>query len=56
MAGRAIDRHLFALYVVSVGREMESEFLQQALAEPWTLSTSQQPASQTGHYNPSKVG
>lgn len=41
MAGMGVDRHLFALYVISKGRQMESAFLQYAIAQPWTLSTSQ---------------
>ena len=47
MAGRGIDRHLFALYVVSVGRAVDSPFLKAALSVPWRLSTSQQPQQQT---------
>jgi len=47
MTGRGIDRHLFALYVVSVGKGIESPFLKGALSVPWKLSTSQQPQQQT---------
>lgn len=47
MAGRGIDRHLFALYVVSVGKAVDSPFLKAALSVPWRLSTSQQPQQQT---------
>jgi carnitine O-palmitoyltransferase 1, liver isoform len=47
MCGRGIDRHLFALYVVSVGKAIDSPFLKSALAVPWKLSTSQQPQQQT---------
>jgi len=47
MAGEGVDRHLFGLYVVSVGKGMESAFLKDALSEPWRLSTSQQPQQQT---------
>ena len=47
MVGKGIDRHLFALYVVSVGKEIDSPFLKAALGEPWRLSTSQQPQQQT---------
>lgn len=47
MAGKGIDRHLFALYVVSVGKEIDSPFLKGALSVPWKLSTSQQPQQQT---------
>jgi len=47
MAGRGIDRHLFALYIVSKGMNRSSDFLNQALSVPWRLSTSQQPQDQT---------
>ena len=47
MAGKGIDRHLFALYVVSVGKSIDSPFLKGALSVPWKLSTSQQPQQQT---------
>ncbi|GBG25303.1 Carnitine O-palmitoyltransferase 1, muscle isoform [Hondaea fermentalgiana] len=47
MAGKGIDRHLFALYVVSRGLDVDSEFLKTALSIPWTLSSSQQPQEQT---------
>jgi hypothetical protein len=47
MTGKGLDRHLFALYVVSVGRGVESTFLKQALSQKWVLSTSQQPQVQT---------
>jgi len=47
MAGKGIDRHLFALYVVSRGLDVDSEFLKSALSIPWTLSSSQQPQEQT---------
>lgn len=47
MGGYGIDRHLFALYVVSVGKEIDSPFLKDALSVPWKLSTSQQPQQQT---------
>ncbi|KAK3094953.1 hypothetical protein FSP39_008296 [Pinctada imbricata] len=46
MSGRGIDRHLFALYVVSKGMGKESSFLKDALTIPWELSTSQQPQQQ----------
>lgn len=54
MAGAGIDRHLFALYVVSLGVKVESEFLKAALAQPWVLSTSQQPIQQTQRWDPSR--
>ena len=47
MSGKGIDRHLFALYCVAVGSGVDSPFLKSALAEPWKLSTSQQPQQQT---------
>ncbi|XP_052265796.1 carnitine O-palmitoyltransferase 1, liver isoform-like [Dreissena polymorpha] len=46
MSGRGIDRHLFALYVVSKGLEYDCEFLKKCLSIPWTLSTSQSPQQQ----------
>merc|ERR1711916_327476 len=49
-----VDKHLFALYVVSLGTETESEFLQEAIKQPWVLSTSQQPIKQTNRWNPNK--
>ncbi len=51
MAGKGIDRHMFALYVVSKGKAIDSPFLKSALSEPWTLSTSQQPQQQTAMWN-----
>jgi len=47
MTGKGVDRHLFALYVVSQGLGVESAFLKSALSIPWSLSTSQQPQQQT---------
>merc|ERR1711871_177575 len=47
MAGKGVDRHLFALYVCSKGMNYDSEFLKEALGAPWRLSTSQQPQQQT---------
>ncbi|XP_053398248.1 carnitine O-palmitoyltransferase 1, liver isoform-like [Mercenaria mercenaria] len=47
MTGKAIDRHLFCLYVVSKYLEIESPFLTEVLSEPWRLSTSQTPHTQT---------
>lgn len=47
MAGRGVDRHLFALYVVSKGKDVDSDFLKHALGRSWRLSTSQQPQQQT---------
>lgn len=48
MAGRGIDRHIFALYAVSIGMGYDSPFLKAAIGTPWRLSTSQQPQQQTG--------
>ncbi|RLN90261.1 hypothetical protein BBJ28_00016867 [Nothophytophthora sp. Chile5] len=50
MSGKGIDRHLFTLYCVSVGFNMESPFLKNALSRPWRLSTSQQPQQQTDNW------
>ena len=47
-----LDRHLFALYVVSQGTNTKSEFLNRALSMGWRLSTSQQPQNQTGEWDP----
>jgi len=52
MTGKGIDRHLFGLYVVSAGYSIDSPFLKDALSQPWILSTSQQPQTQTPAYNP----
>merc|ERR1711916_76555 len=51
MTGHGLDRHLFALYVVSVGKGVDSPFLAEALGTPWRLSTSQQPQQQTNYWN-----
>ncbi|RLN51717.1 hypothetical protein BBJ29_009743 [Phytophthora kernoviae] len=50
MSGKGIDRHLFTLYCVSVGFNIESSFLNNALSRPWRLSTSQQPQQQTENW------
>jgi carnitine O-palmitoyltransferase 1 len=47
MTGKGVDRHLFALYVVSKYLEVESPFLKRIFNEPWGLSTSQTPHGQT---------
>lgn len=52
MTGKGVDRHLFALYIVSKGVGVDSPFLKRALSEPWRLSTSQQPQNQTTLWNP----
>jgi len=54
MSGNGIDRHLFALYVVSQGLGVDSQFLKSALSMEWKLSTSQQPQGQTERWNPSR--
>mmetsp|Transcript_854 Transcript_854/g.2270 ORF Transcript_854/g.2270 Transcript_854/m.2270 type:complete len:809 (+) Transcript_854:119-2545(+) len=54
MTGGGVDRHLFGLYVASVGLGYDSEFLKSALKMPWTLSTSQTPQKQTNRWNPDK--
>ena len=41
LVGQGLDRHMFALYVVSVGTKTPSAFLQNALGRKWKLSTSQ---------------
>ena len=41
MIGEGIDRHLFALFVVSKGKSISSPFLEKVILEPWKLSTSQ---------------
>mmetsp|Transcript_147084 Transcript_147084/g.256834 ORF Transcript_147084/g.256834 Transcript_147084/m.256834 type:complete len:805 (-) Transcript_147084:1639-4053(-) len=43
MSGQGIDRHLFALYVVSRGRDIPSPLLDHIMNLKWTLSTSQVP-------------
>jgi carnitine O-palmitoyltransferase 1, liver isoform len=48
MTGKGVDRHLFCLYVISKYLGTESAFLKEVLSEPWRLSTSQTPHSQTG--------
>ena len=46
MAGKGVDRHLFALYIISKYLKVESPFLTEAIHEPWRLSTSQTPYNQ----------
>ena len=41
MIGKGVDRHLFCLYIVSRGKNIDSPFLSKVLSEPWKLSTSQ---------------
>jgi hypothetical protein len=56
MAGRGIDRHLFALLIVAVGKGVDSPFLKAALSVPWKLSTSQQPQQQTAYWSIKEPG
>eukprot|EP00943_MAST-04B_sp_MAST-4B-sp1_P006817 g6817.t1 len=51
MCGRGVERHIFAMYVVSMSMDAESEFLKNALKIPWRMSTSQQPQRQTKVWN-----
>jgi hypothetical protein len=46
MTGRGVDRHLFALYVMAMGMNIEVPFLKASLSLPWKLSTSQLPQRQ----------
>uniref|UniRef100_A0A8C5K5M6 Palmitoyl thioesterase CPT1C n=1 Tax=Jaculus jaculus TaxID=51337 RepID=A0A8C5K5M6_JACJA len=46
MSGQGVDRHLFALYIVSRFLHMQSPFLTQVHSERWQLSTSQIPVQQ----------
>lgn len=55
-ASRGCDRHLFALYVVAKGTEVESRFLNTALGMKWKLSTSQLPQKQTSGLWPEWTG
>ncbi|XP_055335542.1 carnitine O-palmitoyltransferase 1, liver isoform-like [Paramacrobiotus metropolitanus] len=54
MCGRGIDRHLFCLYVVSKYLDIDTPFLKEILSEPWRLSTSQTPQTQTGRVDVNK--
>lgn len=54
MTGKGIDRHMFAMYVVSQGLGIKSDFLNKALSMEWRVSTSQQPQNQTGLWDPAK--
>lgn len=47
MCGRGIDRHFFGLYVVSKYLQIESQFLNEVMNEPWIMSTSQTPHGQS---------
>ncbi|KAI6174654.1 Cpt-6 [Aphelenchoides bicaudatus] len=41
MTGQGIDRHLFVLYVLSRGNQLDSPFLEHFIQQPWKLSTTQ---------------
>lgn len=47
MTGEGVDRHLFALYVVSQYLQEDVPFLKSYLSEKWVLSTSQTAVNQT---------
>ncbi|KAG8521438.1 Carnitine O-palmitoyltransferase 1, brain isoform, partial [Galemys pyrenaicus] len=47
MSGQGVDRHLFALYVVSQFLHLHSPFLAQVHSEQWRLASSQIPMQQT---------
>ncbi|XP_029425248.1 carnitine O-palmitoyltransferase 1, brain isoform isoform X4 [Nannospalax galili] len=47
MSGQGIDRHLFALYIVSRFLHLQSPFLTQVQSQQWLLSASQIPVQQT---------
>ncbi|XP_058800477.1 carnitine O-palmitoyltransferase 1, liver isoform-like isoform X2 [Phymastichus coffea] len=46
MCGQGVDRHLFALFVVSKYLQVDSPFLKEVFSKPWNLSTSQIPLQQ----------
>ncbi|KAK2509531.1 hypothetical protein MC885_018614 [Smutsia gigantea] len=46
MSGQGVDRHLFALYMVSHFLHLHSPFLDQVHSERWLLATSQIPVQQ----------
>ena len=52
MSGKGVDRHIFCLYVVSKYLELDVPFLKEVISEPWRLSTSQIPHTQTGKLDP----
>jgi carnitine O-palmitoyltransferase 1 len=56
MIGEGVDRHLFSMFVVSVGISKPSAFLRSALGRKWTLSTSQVPPMQCGEEAHAKAG
>jgi carnitine O-palmitoyltransferase 1 len=48
MCGRAVDRHMFSLYIISNYLKHDSPFLTEVLSQPWRLSTSQTAPHQAG--------
>lgn len=54
MLGLGVDRHLFALYVMSRVFNMKVPFLEKILSEPWRLSTSQTPLGISGELDYNK--
>ncbi|XP_066874719.1 palmitoyl thioesterase CPT1C isoform X6 [Kogia breviceps] len=46
MSGQGVDRHLFALYIVSQFLHLQSPFLDQVHSEQWQLAASQIPVQQ----------
>ncbi|ULT88002.1 hypothetical protein L3Y34_007285 [Caenorhabditis briggsae] len=50
MAGKGVDRHLFALYVVARYLEIKVPFLDNVFKRNWSLSTSQTPQHQMVEY------
>ncbi|XP_015420930.1 PREDICTED: carnitine O-palmitoyltransferase 1, brain isoform [Myotis davidii] len=47
MSGQGVDRHLFALHIVSQLLHLQAPFLDQVRSEQWQLATSQIPVQQT---------
>nr|KAF6268584.1 carnitine palmitoyltransferase 1C [Myotis myotis] len=47
MSGQGVDRHLFALHIVSQLLHLQAPFLDQVHSEQWQLATSQIPVQQT---------
>jgi hypothetical protein len=51
MSGGGVDRHIFALYILSRGGfGLDAPFLKEILSIPWRLSTSQLPQRQTDRW------
>lgn len=51
MNGKGIDRHLFALFVISKYTGVRSPFVEAVIQEPWRLSTSQTPFGISGLFD-----